>query len=356
MSGASDEWRELQAMFEAALERPVGVRACWLSTSIRDPLLRERVAALLAGHQEDGGFDRLSGALAGLGGPPSTGTMPDRVGPYTPEKLLGEGGVSLVFAARRSAVPHAPLVAVKLIRPEVDGEGVRRRFFAECEIVARLAHPGIARFVDAGLTREGVPYLVTEYVEGVPIDQYADGLEPTDRLELLFQLCDAVEVAHLQGVVHRDLKPANILVERSGRVRLLDFGIAKVVGGVPFAHLARETSAGVRVMTLRYASPEQWAGEEITPASDVYQLGLLFHRVLAGRLPIPVDFAIEDGLAVALSAEADGGTPKTLDPVVARALAVQPQARYASAGLLGRAARAGAEKRTRPEWWSWLRR
>ena len=245
-------------------------------------------------------------------------------------------------------------MAIKVLRADADNARVRRRFLAEREIVARLQHPGIARFVDAGFTPDGDPYLVTEFVDGRPIDRWAEEeeLAVDDRIALFLQVCDAVQAAHAVGVVHRDLKPGNILVDASGRARLLDFGIAKVLDDAAFPELHRNTSAGVRLLTFRYASPEQLRGEAITPASDVYQLGLLLYRLLTGRLPrmsARFDDGPSKGLPRASGDGAEAEIPDRLEPVLVRALASNAAERHATAGALAEAVRSATASRRGPK-------
>lgn len=178
------------------------------------------------------------------------------------------------------------LVALKIVRPEVDDPEIGDRFRREREILAALDHPNIARYLDGGTTESGSPYLVMEYVEGEALDQYCDSreLDLAARLRLFESLCAAVHYLHMHGVVHRDLKPSNILVTADGVVKLLDFGIAKLLK--PAAGVrAQMTRSGLRLMTPEYASPEQVRGDAITPLSDVYALGVVLYELLTGHRP-----------------------------------------------------------------------
>ena len=204
-----------------------------------------------------------------------------QVGPYRLMRELGRGGMGVVYLAARDDGLFEHSVAVKVLHLG-SVERLGRRFAQERQILAALDHPAIARLLDAGSTPSGLPYLVMERVEGLPIDRFcARGRLPIDqRLELFRQVCEAVEAAHRSLVVHRDLKPSNILVAADGRPKLLDFGIAKL--------LEEDPSAGhttVHMLTLEWASPEQLRGRPTTVQSDVYQLGLLLHLLLTGRLP-----------------------------------------------------------------------
>ncbi len=209
-----------------------------------------------------------------------------RIGPWRLVRELGGGGMGMVYLAERAAGEFEQTVALKLLRLGVDSDEVLRRFEQERRILASLSHPRIARLIDGGRTEDGRPYLVMEYAEGRPIDRYCDEerLTVDGRLALFAQVGRAVEHAHRNLVVHRDLKPSNIVVTGDGEVKLLDFGIAKVLS--PPARAPQPLTRTVaRVLTPEYASPEQVLGLPITTASDVYQLGLLLYELLCGRHP-----------------------------------------------------------------------
>jgi serine/threonine protein kinase len=211
------------------------------------------------------------------------------VGAYTLDALLGAGGMGSVWRARRTDGRFEGSVAVKLLHLAALDAGGAERFQREGTVLARLSHPHIARLFDAGVTTAGQPYLVLEYVEGLAIDRYADEhkLDVRARLELFQQVIDAVAHAHAHSIVHRDLKPSNVLVTRDDQVKLLDFGIAKLIepdapntpGGDARTALTRE---GASVLTPQYASPEQVTGGDITIATDVYALGVLMYVLLTG--------------------------------------------------------------------------
>lgn len=176
-------------------------------------------------------------------------------------------------------------MAVKLLRRDLEGDDRLHRFLAERQILASLSHPNIARVLDGGTTEDGRPYLVMEYVEGSSITEYGDAnrLSIDDRLRLFSVVADAVQNAHRSLIVHRDIKPSNIMVTGDRQVKLLDFGIAKLLAADHASHAGPRTRTGLRLMTPEYASPEQVRGEPVTTASDVYQLGLLLYELLAGR-------------------------------------------------------------------------
>jgi serine/threonine protein kinase/tetratricopeptide (TPR) repeat protein len=206
-------------------------------------------------------------------------------GPYRIVRELAHGGMGAVYLAERADDQFQKFVALKLLSTWSARDPRRvQRFREERQILAALDHPDIARLLDGGITADGLPWFAMEYVDGAPIDRYCDelGLTIDARLELFTRVCAAVQYAHRCLVVHRDLKPANILVTRDGRVKLLDFGIAKLIGNDPTGEL---TVPGDRILTPLYASPEQIRGEPVSTASDVYALGVLLHVLLTGRYP-----------------------------------------------------------------------
>ncbi|HTD27941.1 MAG TPA: serine/threonine-protein kinase, partial [Xanthomonadaceae bacterium] len=210
-----------------------------------------------------------------------------RVGPYRLLRLIGEGGMGQVWLAERADGLFERRVALKLLHPGFEGSGLRTRFDRERQILASLGHEHVARLLDAGLTADGQPYLALEYVEGQNISEYAAQRKLTvvQRLTLFLQVCSAVSHAHASLVVHRDLKPSNIMVTPGGAVRLLDFGIAKLIDP-PGRDVTNETTrTGTRAFTLHYAAPEQILGEQVTTGTDVYSLGVVLYELLTGRKP-----------------------------------------------------------------------
>ncbi len=204
-------------------------------------------------------------------------------------RRLGGGGMGEVYLAERRD-DYSQRVAIKLVRPDLLSPVIRTRLRAERQILARLSHTNIARLLDGGTTPDGIPYLVMEYIEGLPIDEYCDRkrLDVAGRLELIRQVCAGVHAAHQNLVVHRDLKPSNILVNADGVAKLLDFGIAKLLDVQQTSHTLAMTQADVRLMTPDHASPEQVRGDPITTASDVYVLGVLMYELLGGRRPFKI--------------------------------------------------------------------
>ena len=226
-----------------------------------------------------------------------------RLGPYRLIELIGRGGMGEVYQAERADDHYHSRVAIKLVRVDHDASRVAWRFRSERQILAQLEHPNIARLIDGGATEEGVPYLVMELIDGQPIDVYCEQrhLTVTQRVRLFLQVCAALSFAHQRLVVHRDLKPGNILVTPDGTVKLLDFGIAKLLeteAATESVIASDMTATHVRVMTLEYASPEQVRGDPITTASDVYSLGVVLYRLLTGRSPYRVDNAAERAVEI----------------------------------------------------------
>jgi len=278
----------------------------------------------------------------------------DEIGPYRLVSLLGEGGMGQVWLAVRSDGLYERRVALKLLRPGLGDAGLRQRFTRERQILARLAHAHIARLLDAGIMADGQPYLALDYVNGEPITDYVKrwNLDLRSRLLLFRQVCDAVSHAHANLVVHRDLKPSNIMVTPNGEVMLLDFGIAKLLDHKSGEH-TEITQTGHRTFTLHYAAPEQLRGEIISTLTDVYALGVVLYEILAGCKPYAperkTDAAWEEAIlkdepikpSQALlkntSAIAQSHNKRVakqlandLDNVVLKALAKDPEARYAS--------------------------
>ncbi|HEY8483211.1 MAG TPA: serine/threonine-protein kinase [Longimicrobiales bacterium] len=366
-------WQRIDQLFEAALDQPPGRRLEWLARACEgDAALYDAVVRLLSkvetaekalGESVTDYADTLLASLgretAGAAG--DDGPLPSggRVGAYRLLGVIGRGGMGTVYLAQRDDAEFEKRVALKLVRRGMDTDDILLRFRYERQILASLEHPNIARLYDGGATADGRPYLVMEYIEGVSITRHCDEarLSIDARLRLFADVCRAVQFAHQNLVVHRDIKPSNILVQPDGTVKLLDFGIAKLLDPA-VAGPAPKTRTGLRVFTPEYAAPEQHTGEAVTTAADVYSLGVLLFELLTGRRPQRMPDAARPSAALGRgaagssdAAAADsleeiarrrGTTPERLrrrlrgdlDSIVATALAREPARRYASAGHL----------------------
>ena len=353
----AERWRRLSPLLDALLEQEAPVRAESLA-SLRenDPQLADDLEELLRLEEDSEDFlsEPVMAPMPGLG----SGSI---IGPYRLERMLGEGGMGQVWLAQRNDGLYQRRVALKLLRPGLADPNLRLRFTRERQILARLEHPHIARLLDAGISGDGQPYLALEYVEGEPITDWCRAHEITvdARLRLFQQICRALSHAHANLIVHRDLKPSNILVTPLGEVRLLDFGIAKLLDSEDA--LPDQTRTGVRAFTLHYAAPEQLRGEPVTTMTDVYALGMVLFELLADARPYRLkrqsDAEWEDAilhadplrpsLSLQRSAETQPDREQAqslrkrarmvsgdLDNIVLKALAKHPQQRYASVEAL----------------------
>ena len=254
-----------------------------------DAELRREVDELLTSDAQDSLQTGLLHEEIGRSAEAVLSSMPDQIGPYKIEKLLGEGGMGSVFLAEQTESVQRK-VALKLIKLGMDTAAVVRRFEAERQALARMDHPNVAKVLDAGATNEGRPYFVMEYVDGVPLNEHCEQhhLEEAERLELFIQLCDGVQHAHQKGIIHRDLTPSNVLVSTDGEraiPRIIDFGIAKATEQT--AEQTAMTQMGQVIGTPAYMSPEQSMRDAagIDTRSDVYALGVVLYELLTGELP-----------------------------------------------------------------------
>jgi serine/threonine protein kinase len=311
------------------------------------PELRDEVESLLQFDLPDGEFADAIAAAAGavLETPGSEQGL--RCGPYRLMRLLGRGGAGEVFLAERADGQVEQRVAIKLMQPGASRRSFRLRFLRERQILASLQHPGIARLLDAGETEQGKPYLVMDYVDGVPIDVYARDLELRGKLRLFLKVCDAVSYAHRQLIIHRDLKPSNILVDGSGEAKLLDFGIAKILDAS-----TDQTRTQERFLTPEYASPEQVRGGAQSTATDVYSLGAVLYRLLTGQppheFPDPAREAVDRTICTTEPLPAsrrNAALPRDLDFIVLKALRKEPEHRYSSVEAMANDIRAFLEWR-----------
>lgn len=283
----AERYRRMDSIFEAALDLPVEERDAFLATACgNDDELRQAIERLIELDGEAADF--MSQPLKP---PPDLSGEPEledhserRLGPYLLLRRLGHGGMGAIYLAERQDEYHQQ-VAVKIMHRGFVSEEMQLRFRTERQALARLEHPNIARLYDGGTSEDGLPYLVMELIDGSPIDRYCDRqrLSLARRLRLFQKLCSGVDHAHRNLLVHRDIKPTNVLVTAAGTPKLLDFGIAKLLGPIRLGDDGEETD--MRPMTPGYASPEQVLGEAITTASDVYSLGVLLYELLSGRRP-----------------------------------------------------------------------
>ena len=324
-------------MLSEALEIDTAQRREFLDHSCADDNeLRAEVDLLLA-HQVSPTLDVMEHCAADAArlrseiGPSAVNGS--RIGPYKVVREIGHGGMGSVYLAERDDEQYRQEVAIKLINPGLSGEAIRRRFRNEMQILANLNHPNIARLFDGGETLNGVPYLVMEYVAGIPINRYCDDhdLSTEQRLQLFCTVCDAVQYAHQHLVIHRDIKPGNILVTGEGLPKLVDFGIAKLLS----ADTAAELTA-MPFMTPEYASPEQVRGTSVTTATDVYSLGVILYQLLSGQLPYHLKTRAPHEIAQAICDQSPDRPSSRkrlhsdLDNIVLMAMRKEPERRYST--------------------------
>lgn len=318
-----DRWRHLEPLLDEVLDLPPEARDAYLAAlRARTPQDADALASLLdetrtswlgTTHRARSIGDVVQQLAA-----PAVGSL---LGPWRLERPLGQGGMGTVWLATRADGLFTGQVAVKLLHPSMVAGEAAVLFRREADVLARLTHPAIARLYDAGVTDDGQPYLVLEYVDGLPLDAWCASRQPsrTARLELMLRICDAVTHAHAHGIVHRDLKPGNLFVTADGELKLLDFGIAFLM------HESRQERQ--QPYTPRYAAPEQRDGGTVTTATDVFALGL----VLGELLGLPVESRAGSGAAVATSAL----VAPDLIAIIRRATAGDPAERYPTVAALG---------------------
>ncbi len=276
---SNPDWLKIKEVFYQTLDLPEAEREEFLARQNDD--IRTEIEELIKADKQAEKFIAEPAVVEfGLNGESLVG---QKIGNYTLLKIIGTGGMGMVFLAEKEGLEKH--FAVKLIKRGMDTDEVLRRFGLERKILARLEHPNIAPLLDGGMTDDGLPFLVMEYVEGVSITRFCDEreLEIKERLKLFREVCSAVNYAHQNLIIHRDLKPSNILVTKEGTAKLLDFGIAKLLNPDGFEDTA--TTMQARMFTPEYASPEQLNGETITTASDVYSLGVVLYELLSGQRP-----------------------------------------------------------------------
>jgi serine/threonine protein kinase/tetratricopeptide (TPR) repeat protein len=340
----AQRWSRLEELFDAAIELPPAERAAFLDRECPDPDLRAELEKLLQAEAASGDFLQAT--------PPGRaqllpGTL---VGEWRVGDLLGRGGMGEVYAVERADRDFTQRAALKLLS-RLDSADARRRFAEERRILGRLEHPGIAHLLDGG-EHEGLPYAVMEYVDGQPLTAYARNRSLRGRIELFNQVCAAVSHAHRHLIVHRDLKPANILVTAEGRVKLLDFGIAKLLDAAPAGDVTQVIRA-----SPDYCAPEQLRGEPVSAATDVYALGVILHELLTGQrlwasggaaLVQTLDRLAADDPPLPSSRVAPTQARALrgdLDSIVLKALHARPEHRYASVDALAADLRAWLDSR-----------
>lgn len=356
----TSRWEAIERLLDEALDRPEAGREAWVRAHAVDAEAAGFVLDLLARDARIGDFlEDAARAQRGLHEaersvdephPPAAG---QEIGAWRLLRELGSGGMAVVWLAERADGAYSQRVALKLVRPGLEGTLQRERFARERRILALLQHPRVARLVDGGIA-DGRPYLVLDYVDGLPITEWCarQRAPVAQRIALVLQVCAAVAFAHARLVVHRDLKPSNILVDARGDAHLLDFGIATILAG-DHSEPTALTAIGGRAMTMAYAAPEQVEQRPLGVATDVYALGVVLYELLAGRLPYRVPrgslAAIEDAVlheeprlasvaAEAAHAAQCGVSPRRLrrelsgdlDRILAKALEKDPDRRYAS--------------------------
>ena len=373
MSDPPTDWIRIRDLFDEAAELPASARASFLDASGAAPAVRAEVEAMLRADTATSVLDlpAAEGAPDLVAGVEPAEAVPDRIGAWRPVREIGRGGMGAVYLAERADGAFRQTAALKRLAagPSRHREALRRRFAQERQILASLDDPGIARLLDGGVADDGAPYLVMELVDGEPLTAWADarGLGVRERVELFVQVCDAVGTAHRHLVVHRDLKPSNVFVTDpegpsalaptlavgeapagrpgAGRVKLLDFGIARLLDEAEPA--AALTGTGAPLLTPEYAAPEQVRGGAVTTATDVYALGALLYELLAGRRPTEIRDRTLAGIVEAVCertppppsdvapAERRRALAGDLDTIVGKALAKEADQRYRSADALG---------------------
>jgi eukaryotic-like serine/threonine-protein kinase len=362
-----ERWRVTRELFEAAVDLPPMEWKPLLSTMTADAALRAEVLAMLEADARTSGatawLDRAPALVADFAQQAASSRLGQRYGAWRTVSILGEGGMGTVYLAERISGGFTQRAALKLVRSGGAQSDLLARLAQERQLLAGLAHPGIAALLDGGAGADGEPFLALEYVDGVDLRRHCDeaALDIGARLRLFLAVCDAVVHAHAHLIVHRDIKPANILVTPQGQVKLLDFGVAKLLDP---ALPGETTVARQRVFTPEYAAPEQIAGDVTTTAVDVYALGVVLFELLAGERPPAVEGNRAPGTdsdhghvsarpssrvtSRRTAGDADaiarsrGSTPRDLrrmlrgdlDAIVLRALRQRPQDRYASVRLL----------------------
>jgi serine/threonine protein kinase len=339
---------DVRSLFHELVDCPPGERERLFQERAIEPAVRSELESLLRFTSESIGCLTncvSSAAQAVLSS--SNEWEPARCGPYRLIRLLGSGGMGAVFLAERTDGEIKQTVAIKFLAADKRRAVWHDRFLRERQVLASLNHPSIVHVIDAGHTRDGRPYLVMEYVEGVAIDNYCAGLALRDQLELFVQVCDAVSHAHRRLIIHRDLKPSNILVNDAGQPKVLDFGIAKLLD-----ETHGDTQTAEWLLTPSYASPEQLSGIQQTTSTDVYSLGAVLYKLLTSRSPNEAATARSGANATSPNVRSirppttlNPKLPKDIDYVIGKVLRIDPEERYRSVDAFAGDIRALLESR-----------
>jgi tetratricopeptide (TPR) repeat protein/predicted Ser/Thr protein kinase len=327
----------VRALFHELIDLPPEDRLRVLAQRPVGPEIRTEIESLLSFDGE--AHEPLTHCIAGAARDLLRETADRRgelCGPYRLVRVLGAGGMGTVYLGERADGEIQQRVAIKLLTASATRPGWQSRFLRERQLLASLNHASIVRVIDAGHTAAGQPFLAMEYVEGTPIDEYASHLPVPQRLALFLQVCEAVAHAHRRLIIHRDLKPSNILVDESGQPKLLDFGIARLLEDAGDA-----TETADRLLTPRYASPEQARGELQTTATDIYSLGAVLYKLLTGKSPNETDSPdlpapIAPGRQICAPGSLNPSLPRDLDFVLRKCLRYEPEERYRSVDAFAR--------------------
>lgn len=336
-------------IFADALDIPIDNRSAWLDENCPDVVLRKEVESLISSHNAAGDFlatpaldadfqENVPIASEDLSG--------SEIGSYRLVRVLGRGGMSTVYLGERIEEDFEQFVAIKIIKKGMDSAPILQRFHNERQVLAALEHPNIARLIDGGATSDGRPFIIMEYINGMSIERYCKNnkLSTSQKIELFKKVCETLQYAHNNLVVHRDLKPSNIMVDTNGRIKLLDFGIAKVLQPENSNEALGLTITALRMMTPRYASPEQVKGKNVTTATDIYSLGVVLYELLTEVPPYQITSSSPSEIehvicnqeptrpsdAVARKKRDSSKLNGDIDNIVMRALRKEPERRYVS--------------------------